>query len=132
MEPFGRTDSAWTTAGAIRRNVQGLCDHGATNADNVPLSHDFLTCGIASQCYYRDGQAAAVDTTSASVVETGLTGNWTVTPDSMLEFTLNTSGTAFASYTEMALHWGETCQNDVIEGFGTITRPGDPEIAEVP
>jgi hypothetical protein len=25
MEPFGRTDSAWTTAEAIGRNVQGLC-----------------------------------------------------------------------------------------------------------
>lgn len=50
----------------------------------------------------------------------------------MLEFTLNTSGTVFASYADMALHWGETCQNDVIEGFGTITRPGDLETAEVP
>ena len=122
-------DDRWSNTGGTFR-VYAL--NGAKNADNVLLSNDFLTCGIASQCYYRDGQATAVDTTSASVVETGLTGNWTVTPDSMLEFTLSTSGTAFASYTEMALHWGETCQNDVIEGFGTITRPGDPETAEVP
>ena len=114
------------------RNIQALCTQRQRESDNVLLPNDFLTCGLGSQCYYRDGHATAVDTASASVVETGLTGNWTVTPGSMLEFTLNTSGTAFVSYADMALHWGETCQNDVIEGVGTIITSGYAEVATVP
>ena len=50
----------------------------------------------------------------------------------MLEFTLNTSGTTFVSYADIALHWGETCQNDVIEGVGMIITAGYAEVATVP
>lgn len=43
------------------------------------------------------------------------------------------SGTAFASYADMALHWGETCQNDVIEGLSMIALPESADIvATVP
>ena len=73
------------------------------------LSNDFLTCGLGSQCYYRDGQATAVNTASSSVIDTGLVGNWTVTPGSMLELSLNTGGSALASYDALAFHWGQTC-----------------------
>lgn len=122
-------DDRWSNTGGTFK-LYAL--NGSGNLDNVLLPNDFLTCGLGSQCYYRDGHATAVDTASASVVDTGLTGSWTVTPGSMLEFTLNTSGTAFVSYADMALHWGETCQNDVIEGVGMIITSGYAEVATVP
>ncbi len=123
-------DDRWSNTGGTFKLYEL---NGAANSDNVLFANDFLTCGLGSQCYYRDGQATAVDTASASVVYTGVTGNWSVTPGSMLEFTLNMSGTAFASYADMALHWGETCQNDVIEGLSMIALPESADIvATVP
>lgn len=122
-------DDRWSNTGGTFKLYEL---NGGANSDNVLVPGDFLACGLGTQCYYRDGQATAVDTTSASVVYTGVTGSWTVTPGSMLEFTLNTNGTQFASYADMALHWGETCQNDVIEGYGMVVVPGDSDVIGVP
>jgi len=98
--------------------------NGINNTDNILLSQNFLTCGLGTQCYYRDGQAVAVKTTSSSVHNTGLTGTWTVTPNSAITFTMNVGSSAISQYTNLALHWGETCQNDVIEGVTKVPEPG--------
>jgi hypothetical protein len=108
-------DDRWSNVGGTFKLYELA---GSSNLDNVLLSNDFLTCGLGTECYYRDGQATAVNTASASVIDTGLVGNWTVTPGSVLEFSLNSNGTALANYDDLAFHWGQTCQNDVIEGFG--------------
>jgi hypothetical protein len=122
-------DDRWSNVGGTFRLYEL---NGSTNLDNVLLSNDFLTCGLGSQCYYRDGQATAVNTASSSIIDTGLVGNWTVTPGSMLELSLNTGGSALASYDALAFHWGQTCQNDVIEGFGMVTVLGDQPAMAVP
>ena len=97
--------------------------NGAANASNILNSQSFMSCTIGTQCNYRDGQATAVKTSSTSVRNTGLTGRWSVDADSALRFTINIGGTALMGYDEMALHWGETCQNDVIEGITDVPEP---------
>jgi len=97
--------------------------NGASNASNVLNSQSFLSCAIGTQCYYRDGQATAVNTASTSVRNTGLTGSWSVAQDAALTFTINIGGTSLLRYDEMAMHWGETCQNDVIEGITDVPEP---------
>jgi hypothetical protein len=90
--------------------------NGATNAANVRNSESFMSCKLGTQCYYRNGQATAVNTASSSVLDTGLTGSWSVTADQELRFTINTATSDLVNFTSFAMHWGETCQNDVIEG----------------
>ncbi|MFL6659763.1 MAG: PEP-CTERM sorting domain-containing protein, partial [Massilia sp.] len=67
--------------------------------------------------------ATAVKTTSSTVRNTGLTGQWSVENNVGLLLTINIANTALASYSNMALHWGETCQNDVIEGVTKVPEP---------
>ncbi|MFL6657545.1 MAG: PEP-CTERM sorting domain-containing protein [Massilia sp.] len=97
--------------------------NGVTNGSNILNSQSFLSCALGSQCYYRDGQATAVKTTSSTVRNTGLTGQWSVENNVGLLLTINIANTALASYSNMALHWGETCQNDVIEGVTKVPEP---------
>jgi hypothetical protein len=102
--------------------------NGATNASNILNSESFMTCAMGSQCYYRDGQATAVKTGSASVRNTGLTGTWTVSANNSLLFDIQIGGTALAGFGDIALHWGETCQNDVIEGYTDVPEPATPAL----
>lgn len=97
--------------------------NGATNASNIRNAESFMSCGLGSQCWYRNGQETAVKTNSASVHNTGLTGSWSVNPNASLNFSIDVAGTALAGYSHMAFHWGETCQNDVIEGETKVPEP---------
>lgn len=94
--------------------------NGATNASNIYNSDAYMNCYWGSNCVYRDGQETAVKTTSSTVTNTGVTGTWTVTTDQKLTFVINLAGTELLNYTSFAMHWGETCQNDVIEGITSI------------
>lgn len=105
---------------------------GGSNATDILNSETFNSCTIGSQCYYREGQATAVNTASSTAHDTGVSGTWTVMQDSQIEFQLNVGGTVLSSYADLAIHWGETCQNDVIEGAthfqfspeqGTVPEP---------
>ena len=102
--------------------------NGASNATDVLTSQDFMSCHLGTQCYYRDGQATAVNTGSASVRNTGLTGTWTVSKNNGLLFDIQIGGTALAGFGDLALHWGETCQNDVIEGITDVPEPATPAL----
>ena len=54
-----------------------------------------------------------------------LVGTWTVTPDQALEFKIKASSTDLLNYSSIAMHWGQTCQNDVIEGeVNVVPTPG--------
>jgi len=94
--------------------------NGATNAQNIVNSNSYITCGTS--CNYREDHETAVNTKSATVKDTGLSGVWSVnvnktTPSlSALTFTINLSGSELMDYTSFAMHWGETCQNDILEG----------------
>lgn len=97
---------------------------GATNAANIQNSNDFINC--TNGCTYRNGQEVAVKTTnnSANVQAVG-SGTWTVLANQSLQFTVNVAGTDLATFQSIAMHWGETCQNDVIEGIVRLTpTPG--------
>jgi hypothetical protein len=66
-----------------------------------------------------------VKTSSASVRDTNVTGTWTVLANQELRFTLNVASTDLINFTSFAMHWGETCQNDVIEGITRVVpAPG--------
>ncbi len=95
-----------------------------TNTANILNSGSFLNCALGSQCYYRNGQATAVNTASASAINTHITGTWAVDVNKSLTFTFDTTGSRLAGAADVALHWGETCQNDVIEGITNVPEPG--------
>jgi hypothetical protein len=94
--------------------------NGATNASNIYNSDSFMNCYAGTNCAYRNGQETAVKTTSTTVKSTGVTGTWSVTANQKLTFVIDLAGTELLNYTSFAMHWGETCQNDVIEGITTV------------
>ncbi|MEJ7808081.1 MAG: hypothetical protein WKG03_19435, partial [Telluria sp.] len=96
-------DNRWSNTGGVFTLYEL---NGATNAANVLNSEDFMTCRLGTQCYYRDGQATAVNTASNSVRNTGLTGTWSVAPNSALLFNIDIGGSALAGFGDLALHWG--------------------------
>lgn len=95
---------------------------GATNASNIVNSDSVITC---NNCEYRNGQATEVKTSSATVANTGLLGTWTVAADKSITFTVNVASSDLLNFSSFAMHWGETCQNDVIEGVvRMVPTPG--------
>jgi hypothetical protein len=110
-------DNRWSnTGGTFKLYTLG----GTTNAENILNSEQVMNC--SQPCTYRDGQAVEVKTTNSTTakVVSGVTGSWTVTPDQKLTFTLDMTGTSLINLQAFAMHWGETCQNDVIEGFTRV------------
>jgi hypothetical protein len=99
--------------------------NGNTNASNVLTTSQVMTCSNPSQCVYRSGQVDEVNT-KGSVSKTSVTGSWTVTNDQKLVFTMtDVSSTDLINWNSFAMHWGETCQNDVIEGLTRVVpQPG--------
>jgi len=105
-------DNRWSNTGGTFK-LYAL--NGATNASNIIGSNNYITCG--ANCY-RENEEVAVNTKSATVKDTGLAGVWTVNAVAKsLSFTINLSGSELLDYSSFAMHWGETCQNDVIEGL---------------
>jgi len=94
--------------------------NGATNNANALLSEDFILNPT-----FRDGQEVAVDTGSASVTDTGINGTWSIDNASdLVSFSIDLAGTDLLTGDEIALHWGFTCANDVIEGAYSVPEPG--------
>ncbi len=90
---------------------------GNNDAD-IKLSDEFITAGT-----FRNGQEVAVDTASAGVDQLKNLGGWNVTETSV-DFVVDLAGTSLLNGNEIALHWGFTCQNDVIEGsISTVPVP---------
>ena len=105
-------DNRWSNTGGTFK-LYAL--NGATNASNIINSNSYINCGTSC---YRESEETAVNTKSATVKDTGLAGVWTVNSVAKsLSFTINLSGSELLDYSSFAMHWGETCQNDVIEGL---------------
>jgi hypothetical protein len=111
-------DNRWSNTGGSF----SLYELTGTNAQDLLTASSFMTCALNTQCYYRDGQAVAVNTASSTVRKTGLTGTWTVR-NGEVDFAINLANSALANYQQIAMHWGETCQNDVIEGSTNVPEP---------
>jgi hypothetical protein len=110
-------DNRWSNAGGA---VKLYALNGATNAQNILNSNSFITCGTS--CNYRENHETAVDTNSSTVKDTGLSGTWSVKTNKnpalgYLTFKIDLTGSELLDYGSFAMHWGETCQNDVIEGL---------------
>lgn len=118
-------DNRWSNTGGSFK-VYALS--GTTNAKNIRSSAYFMDCKVGKNCDYRDGQAAAVNTASATVHDTGLIGTWTVAANQELRFSIDAASSDLLNASSYALHWGETCQNDVIEGLASV----DPAQQAVP
>lgn len=100
-------------------------DINTNNNSDVLLSDDFLTGGT-----YRNGQEVAVDVTEEKIRNneiTPITGSssWSIdTSSSRVNFMIDLTGTDLLLGDEIALHWGFTCANDVIEGAYSVPEPG--------
>lgn len=99
---------------------------GTTNAASIKNSESFMTCAMGTECYYRNGQATAVNKAAGTkAVNTGMSGTWSVVKDKSLTFSIDlTQSSDLLSYSSFAMHWGETCANDVIEGMTNLPLPG--------
>jgi len=113
-------DNRWSNTGGSFT----LYELNGSNAADILNSQSFISCALGTACYYRDGQATAVNKASSTVKSTGIQGSWTVLPNAELRFTVNVANTGLSNANLLALHWGETCQNDVIEGLAVVPEPG--------
>lgn len=101
-----------------------------SNAASILNSDSFISC--PSGCVYRNGQAVAVNTAAAAadayIVKKGtseVSGTWKVFENlHQIEFKLDMTGTDLINFNSFAMHWGETCQNDVLEGATSVPLPG--------
>ena len=81
----------------------------SANSDLL-LKADFMTAGV-----FRDGQEVVVNRASNNNALLANNPSWDVTA-TIVDFTLDLAGTGLLNGSEIVLHWGFTCQNDVIEG----------------
>jgi hypothetical protein len=94
-----------------------LYELSGSNDDSALMSEEFMSGAI-----YRNGQEVAVDTASnfASALNDG---SWSV-EDGYMSFSVDLSGTDLSLANGIALHWGPTCANDIIEGYAEVPEPG--------
>ena len=91
--------------------------NSGNNNANALLSDDFLS---ANDFYYRNGQEVAVD--KSSNVTAINRGTWDSTVNKV-NFEIDLTGTTLLDGNNIALHWGMTCGNDIIEGQYTVPEP---------
>jgi hypothetical protein len=94
---------------------------GDKNTDDILLTQDFI-----SRPAFRNGQEVAVNLDSVNVHEIGSGGVWEIGGNigyGYIRFEANISETNLLNGPEIALHWGETCGNDVIEGSAPVPEP---------
>jgi len=109
----GLGDNRWDSTGGSA-TLYSL-NSGNNNTDAL-LSDDFITGGT-----YRNGQEVAVDTRDGNVTALS-SALWSIDND-YIRFVMDITGTDLLSGNEIAFHWGQTCQNDVIEGSSPVPEP---------
>jgi hypothetical protein len=100
---------------------------GSSNAANITNSDAYMgQCKDSNGCDYRAGQEVSVkyQGNGSNVKDTGVNGTWSVIDGKSITFTINVAGTDLMNFAGFGMHWGETNQNDVIEGFtGAAPEP---------
>jgi hypothetical protein len=102
-------DNRWVDGG------NGSLYRMSSNNSGVLLSNYFLTGGT-----YRDGQAVAVNTNLNEKL--GNDVDWEILTG-VIHFEIDLTGTDLLTGKGIAFHWGETCGNDVIEGYVANSVP---------
>lgn len=110
-------DNRWMSEGSAGTGTLYSLN-SSNNHSDIKMSDDFL-----SGATYRNGQEVAVDTTAGDV--TAISGGvWSIdAPNNMISFEMDLTGTSLLSSSAIALHWGPTCANDVIEGVAPVPLP---------
>ncbi|WP_426196713.1 PEP-CTERM sorting domain-containing protein [Massilia sp. DWR3-1-1] len=126
-------DTARFTAGAISNAVVSLYKlntptsiAAGVNGANINSSNTVMAGQNQnlSGLIYRTGQADTVNTSSGTVADTNKDGKLNVA-NGLVTFSMDITGTEMMNWTSFAMHWGETCQNDVIEGITSVVpEPG--------
>lgn len=123
-----QTGTAWSYAFSLDDRWSNTGGNGTlyslTGDDSdTLLSEDFLSGGT-----FRNGQEVAVNTSMKNNDETLADGSWNVVADTdstvgKINFMIDLTGTSLAQSDTIALHWGMTCANDIIEGEYTVPEP---------
>lgn len=121
-EPYLGDDSSTGTTWDYVVSMDGRFDNSGGTAylydvvdDDILLSDNLMTGGV-----YRNGQEVAYANSTQAVA----TGFWSVdSAEDLLSFNIDIAGTTLAGGNGVAFHWGETCGNDVIEGYAAIPEP---------
>ena len=108
-------DNRWMSETENGTGTLYSLNSGNNDADAL-LSEDFLTGAT-----YRNGQEIAVDLQGGDITKVS-EGSWNIS-SGQVNFMIDLTGTALASSKTIALHWGMTCGNDVIEGQYTRSVP---------
>jgi len=112
-------DDHWMNENSNGTGTLYSLNSGNNDAD-ILLSDDFLTGGI-----YRNGQEVAVDTTNGDITAIAGNSSWNIdAANDRVNFMIDLTGTNLLMGNEIALHWGFTCANDVIEGAYSVPEPG--------
>lgn len=109
---LGDGDARWTDGG-----TGSLYSLDGNDDNDILLSEDFLSRNI-----FRNGQEIAVDTTGKT---DGMnSSDWSVDDaNNTISFLIDLTGTSLEGSDTIALHWGMTCGNDVIEGEYSVPEP---------
>ena len=111
-------DDRWSTTGggATLYSLASGYSAGSSGSEDVLTSNYHLTSAI-----FRDNQEVSVNTASANIAALS-TGSWSVN-SGFLRFEIDLFGTGLLGE-NLAMHWGPTCANDVIEGVVPVAEPG--------
>ena len=112
-------DDRWMNESTAGTGTLYSLNSGDNSADTL-LSNDFM-----SGATYRNNQEVAVNTNGD--VSAITSGDWDIdVVNQLVTFEIDLTGTSLISGSEIGLHWGFTCANDVIEGsfVNTVPEPG--------
>jgi hypothetical protein len=109
-------DNRWSATGGDGT----LYALSGSNDDSALLAEDFMTGAT-----YRNGQEIAVDLSdeAANFRQQLASGTWSVEGDH-LSFMIDLTGSDLSLASGIALHWGPSCGNDIIEGYAEVPEPG--------
>lgn len=112
-------DDRWMDENTAGTGTLYSLNSGNNDAD-ILLAEDFMTGAI-----YRNGQEVAVDTVNGDITAIAGTSSWSIdATNNRVNFLIDLTGTDLLLGDEIALHWGFTCANDVIEGAYQVPEPG--------
>lgn len=107
-------DNRWSSTGGVAK-LYAL----SANDPGILLSNNFLSGGT-----FRNGQEVGVDVAKLADSAVLATGAWSVDAGTQrVNFSVNLAGTNILSAGNLALSWGMTCANDVLEGETSFAVP---------
>jgi len=109
-------DNRWGSDGRGTGTLYELSD--GTNDFNAVLTDDLFKDGV----YYRNGQEIYVDNINSQTASGN--GSWWVDEtQGFIAFRMDITDTALFAASDIAIHWGPSCGNDIIEGSASVPEP---------